>query len=63
MKFNAVRILGLASAVFACPSHENSQPLGMVKRQEGAPPPPTDWAYEASFNWGRINESTTEIFP
>ncbi|KAM0270434.1 hypothetical protein ACHAQH_009444 [Verticillium albo-atrum] len=59
MKFSVLSALAVASTVLACPGHENSVPMGVMRRQEGAPPPPTDWAYEASFNWGRINENYT----
>ncbi|KAG7138120.1 hypothetical protein HYQ46_008366 [Verticillium longisporum] len=59
MKFSIFGALAAASTVLACPGHENSAPMGVMKRQDGAPPPPTDWAYEASFNWGRINKNYT----
>lgn len=51
-------LLLLASGVSACPGHENYHAMGTRKRQAApVPPKPADWAYEASFNWGRINPS------
>ncbi|WQF80885.1 Putative alpha carbonic anhydrase domain, carbonic anhydrase, alpha-class [Colletotrichum destructivum] len=53
--------LALASGAVACPGHENHISEGLGKRVvvSGPAPPPTDWAYEASFNWGRINPNYT----
>ncbi|KAJ3528890.1 hypothetical protein NM208_g10002 [Fusarium decemcellulare] len=49
----AVHITGALS----CASHDNHQPAVNKKRHiiPRAEPGKTDWAYEASFNWGRIN--------
>ncbi|KAL0943503.1 carbonic anhydrase [Colletotrichum truncatum] len=46
----------LVSDGMACAGHGNYHAMG-TKRQANPPPPPqaADWAYEASFNWGRIN--------
>ncbi|KAK7422696.1 hypothetical protein QQX98_001484 [Neonectria punicea] len=44
--------LALAAGVSACARH-NEAPLAMKKRQEIQPM--AEWAYEASFNWGRLD--------
>ncbi|KAF2845239.1 carbonic anhydrase [Plenodomus tracheiphilus IPT5] len=49
----------LAPAVLACPEHSNSRRAPLGKRQTpeepGANTTQNDWAYEASYNWGRVN--------
>lgn len=47
----------LLSAVMACPQHDLSS-QSLMKRADG----PADWAYDAAYNWGMINESKF-IFP
>ncbi|KAF2186579.1 carbonic anhydrase [Zopfia rhizophila CBS 207.26] len=54
--------LAALPAIFACPQHDNHRPMKSKKRQAapGAlPPTGQDWAYEASFNWGRLNPNYT----
>ncbi len=49
-------VYGFILTVLACPDHDfhkSGSPL--QKRAEGQ-----DWAYEASYNWGMINESKDE---
>jgi carbonic anhydrase len=49
----ALAIFSLASTIIACPDHEfHSSGSALQKRAAGQ-----DWAYEASYNWGMINES------
>ncbi|TIC99340.1 Carbonic anhydrase [Colletotrichum higginsianum] len=58
----AERLLGvllLATNALACASHENHYNLADRKRDAEEAGPKTDWAYEASFNWGRINPNYT----
>ncbi|KPM35724.1 hypothetical protein AK830_g10832 [Neonectria ditissima] len=43
--------LAFAAGVSACASH-NTSPLAMKKRETQ---PMAEWAYEASFNWGRLD--------
>lgn len=47
----------LASETLACAGHENYHAMGTKRQTAPVPPKPADWAYEASFNWGRINPS------
>ncbi|KAK1981884.1 carbonic anhydrase [Colletotrichum cereale] len=49
----------LAPHVLACPGHRNHYEVGDRRREIAAPKTPSDWAYEASFNWGRINPNYT----
>jgi carbonic anhydrase len=47
-------------AILACPQHNNSKRSKLRGRQENPTEPGSnstqnDWAYEASFNWGRVN--------
>ncbi|KAF5868937.1 putative carbonic anhydrase protein [Botrytis fragariae] len=44
----------LLSAVMACPDHDLSS-QSLMKRADG----PADWAYDAAYNWGMINENYT----
>lgn len=53
-------VLVLASDVIACAGHHNHHAMGDRKRQAAPQQPPADWAYEASFNWGRINPSESK---
>ncbi|KAF4873815.1 Alpha carbonic anhydrase 4 [Colletotrichum siamense] len=50
-----VGALLLASEALACAGHENYHAMGIKRQTAPVPPKPADWAYEASFNWGRIN--------
>ncbi|KAM5344332.1 hypothetical protein ACJ41O_012869 [Fusarium nematophilum] len=45
------------AGVFSCAQHDNHLPLMNKKRHISprATPGKSDWAYEASFNWGRLN--------
>ncbi|KAI8932599.1 hypothetical protein NX059_010103 [Plenodomus lindquistii] len=49
----------IAPAALACPDHSNSGHAPLGKRQTPQGPvrntTQNDWAYEASYNWGRIN--------
>ncbi|TKA78315.1 hypothetical protein B0A49_02280 [Cryomyces minteri] len=53
------------STVLACPDHSNHELLGpLYKRQTvngtfRVAPTKKDWAYEASYNWGMVNENYT----
>ncbi|OLN86838.1 Alpha carbonic anhydrase 4-like protein 1 [Colletotrichum chlorophyti] len=49
----------LASYAMACASHENYHVMNTWKRQVKPAPSTADWAYEASFNWGRVNPNYT----
>ncbi|KAI3528247.1 carbonic anhydrase [Colletotrichum filicis] len=49
----------MASDVLACAGHQNHFAMADRKRAEMAPLPASDWAYEASFNWGRLNPNYT----
>ena len=52
------------TSVFACAKHDNHYSLKNKKRHidPRADPGSKDWAYEASYNWGRINPGRN-IFP
>lgn len=56
-------LLALAAAVPAvlgCAQHDNYKPLPHFGKRQITTNPGravTDWAYEASYNWGRINGS------
>ncbi|TEA10409.1 Carbonic anhydrase [Colletotrichum sidae] len=55
-------LLGLlmASEALACAGHRNYHAMDTRKRDTNPDPPKdADWAYEASFNWGRINPNYT----
>jgi carbonic anhydrase len=45
--------------ILSCPSHTNGERTNLQGRQtqSNTTKPPNDWAYEASFNWNRINPS------
>ncbi|KAH7067001.1 alpha carbonic anhydrase [Paraphoma chrysanthemicola] len=51
----------LAPTIFGCPQHQNAKRSKLRGRQVTPPTDPggnstqNDWAYEASFNWGRVN--------
>ncbi|KAH9870205.1 hypothetical protein J1614_007128 [Plenodomus biglobosus] len=48
----------LAPAALACPDHSNNRRAPLGKRtpeEQGANSTQTDWAYEASYNWGKVN--------
>lgn len=49
---------GLVASILACPQH-TYQRSGKIEGRQVAPPPNNetapDWAYEASFNWGKVN--------
>ncbi|OHF01747.1 carbonic anhydrase [Colletotrichum orchidophilum] len=49
----------MTSGVLACAGHQNHYAMADRKRAEIAPLPSADWAYEASFNWGRLNPNYT----
>ncbi|KAH7128904.1 carbonic anhydrase [Dactylonectria macrodidyma] len=49
----SVTFASLAAGVSACARH-NAAPLALAKR---AGTPKAEWAYEASFNWGRLDSS------
>lgn len=51
----------MASDVLACAGHQNHYAMADRKRAEMAPLPAADWAYEASFNWGRLNPSKLKL--
>lgn len=47
------------SAVLACPDHDfNLHPRSINKRADGT----QDWAYDASYDWGRINASMSNSY-
>ncbi|KAH7114003.1 alpha carbonic anhydrase [Dactylonectria estremocensis] len=48
----SVTFATLAAGVSACARHDAAS-LALRKRQEGQPN--AEWAYEASFNWGRLD--------
>jgi carbonic anhydrase len=52
-------LAALASSILGCPQHEFVKPASLQGRQNptdpGANSTRNDWAYEASFNWGKIN--------
>ncbi|KAK2040035.1 carbonic anhydrase [Colletotrichum somersetense] len=54
-----VGLLLLAPHVLACAGHENHYEVGNRKREMAAPETSSDWTYEASFNWGRVNPEYT----
>lgn len=41
----------LAAAVMACPQHDLSSE-SLIKRADGV----MDWAYDASYDWGKVND-------
>jgi carbonic anhydrase len=45
------------TSVLSCAKHDNHYSLKSKKRHidPRAEPGATDWAYEASYNWGRLN--------
>jgi carbonic anhydrase len=50
----------LVPTIFGCPQHNNAKRSKLQGRQSnptepGANSTRNDWAYEASFNWGRVN--------
>lgn len=49
------------TSVLSCAKHNNHYSLKHKKRHidPRAEPGKTDWAYEASYNWGRINPGTS----
>ncbi|TDZ54472.1 Carbonic anhydrase [Colletotrichum trifolii] len=47
--------LFLASEAMACAKHDNYHGAGVAKRADFKKPAEADWAYEASFDWGRVN--------
>jgi carbonic anhydrase len=56
----------LVPSILGCPQHEYSKPLKLKGRQTnptepGANSTRNDWAYEASFNWGRVNPRCARI--
>ncbi|KAF2028862.1 carbonic anhydrase [Setomelanomma holmii] len=62
MLFKSIFIAAaLVPAVFGCPQHQNAKRSKLRGRQTTPPTEPganstqNDWAYEASFNWGRFN--------
>ncbi|KAF4978638.1 hypothetical protein FZEAL_5041 [Fusarium zealandicum] len=58
MRFSSLLVAATSVAgVLSCASHDNYRPLMNKKRHINprATPGEADWAYEASFNWGRIN--------
>jgi carbonic anhydrase len=62
MVFPSLFVLAaLASAILSCPQHDYVQPARLRGRQNptdpGANSTRNDWAYEASFNWGKINSA------
>ncbi|KAF9871805.1 carbonic anhydrase [Colletotrichum karsti] len=44
-----------ASEAIACADHGNSHAARAVKREDYKRPAQADWAYEASFDWARVN--------
>ncbi|KAH6659012.1 carbonic anhydrase [Truncatella angustata] len=54
---NFVTGLAFAASVAACPGHSNHQSYAIKARQTvpNVTESQSDWAYEASFNWGRLN--------
>jgi carbonic anhydrase len=54
-------LAALAPAILSCPQHDYVQPARLRGRQNptdpGANSTRNDWAYEASFNWGKINSA------
>lgn len=49
----------LVYSALGCPDHTNNRRRQLNRRQDVTEPggntTQNDWAYEASFNWGRIN--------
>ncbi|KAF2836653.1 carbonic anhydrase [Patellaria atrata CBS 101060] len=55
-------ILNAVASTLSCSTHSNYRSMAYEKHQimEEIPEPPRDdWTYEASFNWGRVNENYT----
>jgi len=52
------------TSVLACAKHDNHYSLKNKKRHidPRADPGSKDWAYEASYNWGRINPGRNIFF-
>lgn len=51
-------VFSLASTIIACPDYSSYEDgPALRKRAEGV-----DWAYEASYNWGMLNESKWLIY-
>jgi carbonic anhydrase len=54
-----ILVATLAPSILGCPQHEYVKPARLQGRQNptdpGANSTRNDWAYEASFNWGKIN--------
>jgi carbonic anhydrase len=63
MLFHALfAVAGLVPAIFACPEHDYVKPSRLQGRQTNPTEPEAnntknDWAYEASFNWGKVRIS------
>lgn len=62
--YSALLALTLASQAYGCALHDNYERQSQLPRRQDSVPStpgrePTDWAYEASFNWGRINPNYT----
>ncbi|KAL2070439.1 hypothetical protein VTL71DRAFT_13465 [Oculimacula yallundae] len=54
--FSLLVAVAAIPSILACPQHElAARGQSLNKRAEGA----QDWAYEASYNWGMINENYT----
>ena len=57
--FPFIRSLAYMAAVTACPQHEFNQNRNTLNKRAGGT---QDWTYEASYNWGMINASTSSLF-
>ena len=54
-----ILITTLVASASACASHDNYLPVWLLERQS-PPAPQADWAYETSFNWGRLDPGQLE---
>jgi hypothetical protein len=45
------------ASVLACPGH-NEEDIHLAKRADAAL---KDWSYDASYNWGMVNSSSSSI--
>jgi hypothetical protein len=66
MLFKLFLLLVAADGVLSCAQHENyHRHPHLGKRQiitTNPGRPQTDWRYEASFNWGLVNPSTSQSY-
>ncbi|KAF2125346.1 carbonic anhydrase [Dothidotthia symphoricarpi CBS 119687] len=58
MLIPSLLFVSLLPSVFGCPQHENNERSHLVGRQNNAQNPNNTtaiWAYEASYNWGKLS--------